>query len=80
MIRNEKYSNIVIFSRLLIRPRFMRDVSNVDTSVSLLNGKVHLKFPICLSPTGFQGMAHPEGDCATAQGIDINLSFAIIEL
>lgn len=54
--------------RLLIRPRFMRDVSNVDTSVDLLGGKFHLNFPICLAPTASQRMAHPDGEMATSRG------------
>lgn len=46
----------------------MKDVSNIDTSTSLFNGKFPLPFPICLAPIASQKMAHAEGECAAAKG------------
>jgi len=28
----------------------------------------HIAFPVCVAPTAFQCMAHPEGEIATAKG------------
>jgi (S)-2-hydroxy-acid oxidase len=54
------------FSNYRIRPRFLRDVSVRDTSVRVLNETV--SFPIGISPTAMQRMAHPDGEVATAKG------------
>jgi len=52
-----------------LMPRVLRDVSTVDTSVRLpgLPGTV-ARTPIAIAPTGFQGLAHAEGEVATARG------------
>ena len=52
--------------RYRLRPRFLRDVSQVDTKVQLFGGEV--AFPICVAPTGMHCMAHPDGETATARG------------
>src|SRR4029077_20013617 len=49
-----------------ILPRVLRDVSAVDTKLSLLG--LSLPFPILLAPTGFQRLFHAEGEWATARG------------
>ena len=49
-----------------IRPRFLRDVSKVDISTRLLGEEV--AFPVGVSPTAAQCMAHPEGEAGTAKG------------
>jgi 4-hydroxymandelate oxidase len=49
-----------------ILPRVLRDVSAVDTRLSLLG--LSLPFPILLAPTGFQRLFHDEGELATARG------------
>jgi (S)-2-hydroxy-acid oxidase len=54
------------FRNFRIRPRVLRDVSERDTSVSVFNNKV--TFPIGISPTAMQRMAHEEGEVATAKG------------
>nr|CAD7456401.1 unnamed protein product [Timema tahoe] len=51
--------------RLRIRPRVMVDVSRRDCSVTVLGTKV--LFPAGISPTSMQRIAHPDGECATAQ-------------
>jgi 4-hydroxymandelate oxidase len=50
-------------------PRVLRDVSATDTSVHLpgLPGTA-AGTPIAVAPTGFQGLAHAEGEIATARG------------
>ena len=57
--------------RYIIRPKVLVDVSVIDMSVTLL-GDHRIDFPIGISPTGFQCMAHPEGEKATARGICID--------
>ena len=47
-------------------PRVLRDVSRIDTRVSLLG--TDLAHPVLLAPTGFQRLFHPEGELATARG------------
>ena len=44
----------------------MRDVSRVDMTTHVLGEEVAI--PICLSATGLQGMAHHDGELATARG------------
>ena len=44
----------------------MRDVSNRDLSTSVLGERI--SFPIALSPTSIQRMAHPDGEKAIAKG------------
>ena len=52
-----------------LMPRVLRDVSTVDTSVRLPGlPETAAATPIAVAPTGFQGLAHPEGEVATARG------------
>lgn len=53
------------FSRIGFHPRVMRDVSNLDTSVSIF-GKT-ATMPVILSPTGFTRIAHSEGELAVTR-------------
>eukprot|EP00062_Callorhinchus_milii_P019647 gi/632974423/ref/XP_007903670.1/ PREDICTED: hydroxyacid oxidase 1 [Callorhinchus milii] len=69
--------NVAAFSRLCLRPRVLRDVSNIDLSVTVLGQNISM--PICVSATAMQRMAHPEGEVATvkacsAQGTGMMLS------
>ena len=58
--------NKAAFDRLKLRPRVLRDVSTIATSVTLFGDTLmHL---ILLAPTSFQRMTHPEGEVATARG------------
>ena len=52
--------------RIRLRPRVMRDVSTRDASTSILGHRI--PFPIAISPTGKQKLAHPDGEIATARG------------
>src|SRR5690349_12682741 len=47
-------------------PHVLRDVSEVDTRLTLLG--LELPFPVLLAPTGFHRLFHPEGELATARG------------
>ena len=47
-------------------PRVLRDVSAVDTTTRLLGAE--FATPLCVAPTGFHGLAHPDGELATAAG------------
>lgn len=57
--------NISGYARLEFRPRILRDVSNVDTSISLF-GRA-LPTPLILAPTGFTRIADPQGELAVAR-------------
>jgi len=52
-----------------LMPRVLRDVSAVDTSVQLPGHPQTLAAtPVAVAPTAFQGLAHPDGELAAAQG------------
>jgi isopentenyl diphosphate isomerase/L-lactate dehydrogenase-like FMN-dependent dehydrogenase len=54
------------YNRIRLRPRVLVDVSACDTSTTVLSTPVAM--PILVAPTAFHGLAHPDGECATAQG------------
>jgi 4-hydroxymandelate oxidase len=60
------HENQAAFDRLRIRPRVLRDVSAIDTAITLF--ALNLAHPILLAPTAFQRLLHPEGEVATARG------------
>ena len=64
----------VFICRIKLRPRMLRDVSHQDISVTVLGHK--LSMPICVSPSAYQAMAHPDGELATVRG---NLIFNKLE-
>ncbi len=57
--------NVAAFRRISLLPRVLVDVTTVDTSVRLLGHT--LPTPILIAPTGFQTLAHPDGELATAR-------------
>ncbi len=59
-------ANRSVFERIRLRPRMLVDVSNLELSTTVLGTPVSM--PILVAPTAYQCMAHPEGECATAQG------------
>ena len=59
-------ANRAAFNGESIVPRVLRDVSRIDTSLSLF-GQRH-DFPILLAPTGYHKLFHPEGELATVRG------------
>ena len=58
-------ANRAAFDELQIRIRRLIDVSKMDTRVELLGEA--WDSPIVISPTGFQGVIHPEGELAVAR-------------
>ncbi|XP_050899848.1 glycolate oxidase isoform X3 [Lathyrus oleraceus] len=53
------------FSRILFRPRILRDVSKIDLTTNVLGFDISM--PIMIAPTAMQKMAHPQGENATAR-------------
>lgn len=57
--------NIDAFKKYRIRPRVLRDVSNIDTSVSIFGTTSSI--PLGVAPTAMQRLAHSDGELATAR-------------
>ena len=53
------------FERLRLVPRALRGVDRAETATTVLGTPVRV--PIMVAPTGVHGLAHPEGECATAR-------------
>ena len=61
--------SVQAWRRYWLAPRVLRDVSAVDTSVRLPGQpQTVAATPVAVAPTGFQGLAHPDGELATARG------------
>lgn len=58
----------VIWRRFRLRPRYLRDVSQVDTRTTVQGQEISA--PICISPTGFHCLAWPDGEMSTARGVN----------
>ncbi|WP_427109334.1 alpha-hydroxy acid oxidase [Lysinibacillus xylanilyticus] len=61
-------NNRAAFEKYSIIPRFLHDVSSIDTSIELF-GKVH-PTPFLFAPVGMNRMAHDEGELAVARAAD----------
>lgn len=57
--------NVASFADLEFVPRILRDVSDVDTSTTILGR--HVPLPLILAPTGFTRIADPQGELAVAR-------------
>uniref|UniRef100_A0A1I7T8A0 FMN hydroxy acid dehydrogenase domain-containing protein n=1 Tax=Caenorhabditis tropicalis TaxID=1561998 RepID=A0A1I7T8A0_9PELO len=66
--------NVSAFDRLLIRPRCLRSVEKIDTSVEWLR---KVDFPIGIAPTAFQKMATKDGELSTVCGAAASKSIMI---
>lgn len=55
------------FDRIALYPRTLRDVSQRDLSTTVLGE--HLAMPVVIAPMALSGLAHPDGDCATARAV-----------
>ncbi|KAL5273656.1 HAO1 family protein [Megaselia abdita] len=53
------------FKKLRIRPRVLINVSKVNLNVEIFGSK--LEWPVGVSPTAMQKMAHPDGEVASAR-------------
>ncbi len=58
--------NIEAWSRWQLHPRVLAGIAEVDTSTTLLGTPV--SSPVVIAPTAIQGLAHADGEAATAQG------------
>lgn len=58
-------NNISAYKNYYFRPRVLRDVAAIDTSTTLLGGRV--PFPLMIAPTGFDRIAHSQGELAVAR-------------
>lgn len=58
--------NITAWRALRLRPRVLRDVTAIDTRITLLGRQVPT--PIMVAPTGRHKLFHPLGERATARG------------
>jgi 4-hydroxymandelate oxidase len=56
--------NRTAFERLKLRPRMLVDVSDRNLTTSILGQPLEL--PLLIAPMAFQGLAHPDGEIATA--------------
>ncbi|KAI8713681.1 putative L-lactate dehydrogenase (cytochrome) [Fusarium sp. LHS14.1] len=70
-------SNEAAFDRYLMRPRVLRNVSNIDMTTNLWGAKAAL--PLGLSPSAMHRLAHPDGEVGTskacaARGVPMILS------
>jgi 4-hydroxymandelate oxidase len=54
------------WAQVRLRPRVLRDVSTVDTSLELLGTR--LRTPVLVAPSALHGLAHPDAEPATARG------------
>ena len=72
------------FDALLLKPRVLRDVSHLDTSLDLLGRRA--PHPILLAPAAYQKLFHREGEQAAVRGasareaIFVASSFATVSL
>ncbi len=53
------------YDRIKLRYRVLVDVSNISLKASIFNQEISM--PIMVAPMAFQGMAHPDGELATAR-------------
>jgi isopentenyl diphosphate isomerase/L-lactate dehydrogenase-like FMN-dependent dehydrogenase len=58
--------NVAAFTRWVLRPRVLVDVSETTPRTTVLATEISL--PVLVAPTAFQRMAHPDGETATARG------------
>jgi 4-hydroxymandelate oxidase len=68
-------ANIAAWQRITFRPRILRDVSAVDTTLTI--GDVSLTSPILAAPTAYHCLAHRDGEMATATGLGPNRLFVV---
>jgi (S)-2-hydroxy-acid oxidase len=65
MSRFRLRENVTAYDRYKIRPRILRNVSNIDTSAEIFGRKI--TFPCGFSPSAMHCLAHPDGELATSR-------------
>ena len=69
-------NNIRAFDRYEFKPRVLRDVAEIDTSTDFLGQTI--PFPLILAPTGFDRIAHSQGELAVARAASrANLPYSL---
>ena len=64
------------YARIRLRPRVLRNVSVLDTRITLLGEA--MSHPILLAPTSYQRVLHPDGELATARGAsEANITWVV---
>ena len=58
-------ANRSAFERIRLRPRVLVNVSACDLQTSVLGDRISM--PVLIAPVAGHGMAHPNGECATAR-------------
>jgi len=58
--------NVAAWGHWQLHPRVLAGVAEVSTATTLLGTPV--RSPVAVAPTAIQGLAHPEGEVATARG------------
>ncbi|MBX6425303.1 MAG: alpha-hydroxy-acid oxidizing protein [Variibacter sp.] len=58
--------NVAAWRALRLRPRVLRDITQIDTSATIQG--VRVAMPIMVAPSGRHKAIHPEGERATARG------------
>lgn len=58
-------ANLDAFGRYQLLPRILRDVSNVDTSATLLGRRAEM--PVLVAPMAMHGLAHEDKEPGTAR-------------
>ncbi|KAJ6788175.1 hypothetical protein PWT90_05181 [Aphanocladium album] len=62
-----KKRNTSTYSKIHLRPRVLRNVSNVDPGTTLLGHR--LRVPMFASPTAMAAVVHPEGEMAIGRAV-----------
>lgn len=57
--------NVTSFANYGFKPRVLRDVSDIDSSTTILGRSIPV--PLICSPTGFTRIAHPDGELAVSR-------------
>ncbi|KAM3846561.1 2-Hydroxyacid oxidase 2 [Vipera latastei] len=60
--------NLMEYKRIYLRPRVLRDVSAIDPRTTILGSEID--FPVGIAPTGFHGLACPDGEQSTAKAAE----------
>lgn len=62
---NTRDDNMLAFKRIRLRPRMLREISVIDTKVTILGSEI--SFPVGIGPSAFHCLACPEGELSTAR-------------
>ncbi|XP_048193077.1 2-Hydroxyacid oxidase 2-like isoform X1 [Perognathus longimembris pacificus] len=57
--------NMAAFKKIRLRPRYLKDVSQVDTGTTIQGEAISA--PICIAPTALHCIAWPDGEMSTAR-------------